>query len=95
MNRVVELAKATLKPNPKLDWTAWTADYAKVREAIAETYPQWFSDFNAKLSEPSGFYRPNKARVRDFSDTETGCTTFFSPKHLSATGFADEQAYFV
>jgi molybdopterin-dependent oxidoreductase alpha subunit len=34
---VAELAKVTLKPNPNLDWTAWTADYAKVRDAIAET----------------------------------------------------------
>lgn len=87
---VAELAKATLKANPTLDWTAWTADYAKVRDAIAETYPQWFSGFNAKLSEPGGFYRPNKARERDFSDTDTGRATFFLPKHLSATGFADE-----
>jgi molybdopterin-dependent oxidoreductase alpha subunit len=87
---VAELAKATLKPNPKLDWTAWTADYAKVRDAIAETYPQWFSDFNAKLKKPGGFYRANKARKRDFSDTKTGRAMFVPPKHLSATGFADE-----
>jgi molybdopterin-dependent oxidoreductase alpha subunit len=87
---VAELAKATLAPNPKLDWTEWTADYAKVRDAIAESYPQWFSEFNSKLSKPGGFYRANKARNRDFSDTETGRAMFFPPKHLSATGFADE-----
>ena len=54
---VAELAKATsnLKTNPKLDWTEWTADYAKMRDAIAETYPQWFSDFNSKLKKPGGF----------------------------------------
>jgi hypothetical protein len=67
---VAELAKATLEANPKLDWTAWTADYAKVRDAIAETYPQWFSDFNSKLEKPGGFYWANKARKRDFSDTK-------------------------
>lgn len=87
---VAELAKATLKPNPKLDWTAWRADYAMIRDAIAETYPQWFADFNAKLDKPGGFYRANKARTRDFSDTKTGRAMFFPPKHLSATGFADE-----
>jgi molybdopterin-dependent oxidoreductase alpha subunit len=87
---VAELAKATLTANPKLDWTEWTADYSKVRDAIAESYPQWFADFNAKLKQPGGFYRPNKARQRDFSDTETGRAIFFPPKHLSATGFADE-----
>jgi molybdopterin-dependent oxidoreductase alpha subunit len=87
---VAELAKATLAPNPKLNWTEWTADYAKIRDAIAESYPQWFSDFNSKLSKPGGFYRANKARKRDFSDTKTGRAMFVPPKHLSATGFADE-----
>ena len=87
---VAELAKATLAPNPKLNWTEWTADYAKVRDAIAESYPQWFSDFNSKLSKPGGFYRANKARKRDFSDTKTGRAIFLPPKQLSATGFADE-----
>jgi molybdopterin-dependent oxidoreductase alpha subunit len=87
---VAELAKATLAPNPKLDWTAWTADYSKVRDAIAESYPQWFGDFNNKLSKPGGFYRANKARKRDFSDTKTGRAMFFPPTQLSATGFADE-----
>jgi molybdopterin-dependent oxidoreductase alpha subunit len=87
---VAGLAKATLQPNPKLDWTAWAANYAKVRDAIAETYPQWFADFNEKLKKPGGFYRANKARERDFSETETGRATFFPPTQLSATGFADE-----
>lgn len=87
---VAELAKATLAPNPKLDWSSWVADYAKVRDAIAESYPQWFSNFNARLGEPGGFYRENKARKRDFSDTDSGRATFLAPKHLSVTGFADE-----
>ena len=87
---VAELAKATLPANPKLDWTAWTADYSKIRDAIAETYPQWFANFNARLAEPGGFYRPNKARQRDFSDTKTGRANFFAPGQLSATGFADK-----
>jgi molybdopterin-dependent oxidoreductase alpha subunit len=87
---VAGLAKATLAPNPKLDWTAWTEDYSRVRDAIAETYPQWFKDFNARLDEPGGFYRSNKARKRDFSDTRTGRAMFIAPKQLSATGFSDE-----
>jgi molybdopterin-dependent oxidoreductase alpha subunit len=87
---VAELARATLNPNPKLDWAAWSADYSRVRDAIGETYPQWFSNFNAKLKKPGGFYRANKARQRDFSDTETKRATFFAPKQLSATGFADK-----
>lgn len=91
---VAGLAGTTLSPNPKLDWKAWTADYATVRDAIAETYPQWFKDFNARLSEPGGFYRPNKARKRDFSATKTGRPNFFAPTQLSATGFADQTGLF-
>jgi molybdopterin-dependent oxidoreductase alpha subunit len=91
---VAGLAQTTLSPNPKVDWKAWTADYAKIRDAIAQTYPQWFKDFNSRLDEPGGFYRPNKARKRDFSDTETGRANFFAPTQLSATGFADEPGLF-
>jgi molybdopterin-dependent oxidoreductase alpha subunit len=91
---VAGLAQTTLPPNPKLDWKAWTADYATVRDAIAETYPQWFKDFNARMNEPGGFYRPNKARKRDFSDTKTKRANFFPPTQLSATGFADRSGVF-
>jgi molybdopterin-dependent oxidoreductase alpha subunit len=87
---VAEIARATLPANPKLDWTAWTANYALVRDAIAESYPQWFKDFNTRMKQPGGFYRANKARERDFSDTETGRAMFVAPTQLSATGFADE-----
>ena len=87
---VARLARATLSPNPKLDWIAWTADYAKIRDAIAETYPQWFKDFNTRMHEPGGFYRANKARYRDFSNTKTGKANFIPPSQLSATGFPDE-----
>jgi molybdopterin-dependent oxidoreductase alpha subunit len=91
---VAGLAQATLPPNAKLDWKAWEADYATVRDAIAETYPQWFKDFNARMNEPGGFYRPNKARKRDFSDTETKRANFFPPTQLSATGFAERSGVF-
>jgi molybdopterin-dependent oxidoreductase alpha subunit len=86
---VAGIAQATLPANPKLDWTAWTADYSRVRDAIAETYPQWFADFNERMKEPGGFYRDNAARKRDFSATKSGLATFFAPTQLSATGFAD------
>jgi molybdopterin-dependent oxidoreductase alpha subunit len=86
---VAGIAKATLPPNPKVDWDAWVGDYARVRDAIEATYPQWFKDFNARFDQPGGFHRPNKARQRDFSETETGKANFFLPRAMSATGFAD------
>jgi molybdopterin-dependent oxidoreductase alpha subunit len=91
---VARMAEAVLAPNPRLDWSSWTDDYARIRDAIAETYPQWFKDFNTRLAEPGGFYRPNKARERDFSDTETGKANFFLPGRISATGFLDEPGLF-
>ena len=86
---VARLAQALLSPNPKLDWERWSMNYALVRDAIAQTYPQWFDDFNTKIKRKGGFHRPNKARQRDFSDTESGKANFFAPTGLSATGFAD------
>src|SRR5205823_10331331 len=55
---VAEMAKATLPPNPRVPWDQWVADYGKIRDAIAATYPDIFHDFNARLWEPGGFHRP-------------------------------------
>jgi molybdopterin-dependent oxidoreductase alpha subunit len=76
---VAELAKATLKPNPKLDWDAWVADYSRVRDAIERTYPDQFKDFNRRMFEPGGFPRPLGARERKWK-TPNGKATFTVPK---------------
>jgi hypothetical protein len=55
---VAELAKATLAPNSKVDWDAWSANYALVRDAIAQTYPKIFENFNERIKNASGFDRP-------------------------------------
>ncbi len=91
---VAGIAKATLPPNPKLDWDAWVGDYALVRDAIEETYPQWFAGFNRRFCQPGGFFRGNKARVRDFSEAEGGKANFIVPDALSATGFPDQPDVF-
>ena len=85
---VAELAKATLAPNPRIDWDAWVADYAKVRDAIEETYPDQFKDFNTRMWNQTGFHRPNAARERKWN-TDTGKANFAVPHALSATGFQD------
>ncbi len=33
------IAKATLDPNPKMEWDEWTGDYSLVRDLIEATYP--------------------------------------------------------
>jgi molybdopterin-dependent oxidoreductase alpha subunit len=78
---VAEIAKATLTPNPKVDWDGWVSDYGRIREAIEMTYPENFSDFNRKMWQPEGFQRKIPAREREWK-TKTGKATIFCPKSL-------------
>jgi molybdopterin-dependent oxidoreductase alpha subunit len=79
---VAELAKATLAPNPKVPWDQWVADYSKIRDAIAATYPDIFHDFNARMWQPGGFHRPLGARHRKW-ETKTGKANFIVPDSLA------------
>ncbi len=87
---VAEIAKAMLGADAaKVPWDAWVGDYARVRDAIEATYPEWFKDFNARMFDPGGFHRPNKARERTW-ETASGKAEFLAPRTLNATGFDDE-----
>ena len=79
---VAELAKAVLASNPKVDWDAWSGNYALVRDAIAETYPAIFKNFNERIKNPAGFDRPLPARERKWT-TPNGKANFISPRSLS------------
>jgi molybdopterin-dependent oxidoreductase alpha subunit len=79
---VAELAKATLPPNPRIDWDGWVADYSRIRDAIEETYPDIFARFNERMWQPGGFHRSLPARARKWG-TATGKANFITPKHLS------------
>jgi molybdopterin-dependent oxidoreductase alpha subunit len=85
---VAGIAKATLPPNPKIQWDEWIADYGRIRDLIEQTYPEMFRDFNKRLFTPGGFYRGNSARERIWK-TKSGKAEFTVPKQLSATGVAD------
>jgi molybdopterin-dependent oxidoreductase alpha subunit len=80
---VAELAKATLPPNPKVPWDNWVSDYARVRNAIEETYPEDFRAFNERMWKPGGFHRPIAARERRWK-TKTGKANFVVPQSLKA-----------
>lgn len=87
---VAELAKATLPPNPKVPWDDWVADYARVRDAIEETYPEDFRGFNERMWKPGGFHRPIAARERRWK-TKTGKANFMVPQSLEADlGIAED-----
>ncbi|MGH1570337.1 FdhF/YdeP family oxidoreductase [Methylobacterium sp. P31] len=85
---VAGIAKATLKPNPKVRWDEWVGDYALVRDLIAETYPEQFHGFNERMWTPGGFYRGNSARERIWK-TKTGKAQFTTPKTMTAVGFGE------
>jgi molybdopterin-dependent oxidoreductase alpha subunit len=72
---VAELAKATVPTASTVPWDDWVGDYSRVRDAIAQVYPEIFHDFNARLWEPGGFHRPIGARKREWK-TNTGKANF-------------------
>jgi molybdopterin-dependent oxidoreductase alpha subunit len=79
---VAELAKATVPTGSSIPWDDWVSDYSRVRDAIAQTYPEIFYDFNGRLWEPGGFHRPVAARKREWK-TKTGKANFIPPTSLS------------
>ncbi len=71
---VCGVAHATLQGRTQIDWLGYQEDYSKVRDAIEEVVAG-FTNYNTKLEQPSGFYLPNGARVRQFK-TKTGKANF-------------------
>ncbi|UFH49220.1 FdhF/YdeP family oxidoreductase [Pseudomonas sp. KNUC1026] len=70
---VAGIAKATLGDKP-VDWNWLIADYNRIRDLIADTIPG-FTDFNAKLNQPGGFYLGNSAAARRWN-TPSGRANF-------------------
>ena len=68
-----------------MKWDEWVGDYGLVRDLIAETYPDEFHDFNARMFTPGGFYRGNAARERIWK-TKSGKAEFTVPKTLTFDG---------
>jgi len=75
------LAKATVPTASTVPWDDWVGVYSRVRDAIAQVYPEIFHDFNARLWEPGGFHRPIGARKREWK-TNTGKANFIAPTSL-------------
>ncbi len=78
---IAGIAKALLPALPTLDWDAWVANYARVRDAIEETYPAIFGDFNERMWTPGGFRKPVPAAQRKW-DTPNGKANFIVPESL-------------
>ena len=78
---VAGIAKATLPLNSAVPWDEWVGDYSKIRDAIGETYPDIFHDFNARMWIPGGFRRPVPAAHREWK-TESKRANFTVPETL-------------
>ncbi|MEO2168626.1 MAG: molybdopterin dinucleotide binding domain-containing protein, partial [bacterium] len=50
-------------------WEALVADYEGIRDVIEAVFPALFSDFNARIDTPGGFYLGNSAREREWKTT--------------------------
>ncbi|MGR3933486.1 FdhF/YdeP family oxidoreductase [Streptomyces sp. BRA346] len=72
---VCRLARRVLGPESATPWAEFERDYATVRDRIAAVIPG-FEDFNAKVSNPSGFALPHAPRDSRRFPTATGRANF-------------------
>jgi len=82
---VAGLAKALLPTVPSManvDWDGWVGNYARIRDAIEETYPEIFFQFNERMWMPGGFRKPIAAAHRVWN-TPSGKATFIAPESLN------------
>ncbi|HEY8748374.1 MAG TPA: FdhF/YdeP family oxidoreductase [Tepidisphaeraceae bacterium] len=56
---VADIARATLKENTTVDWEKLRDDYDQIREHIEHVVPG-FTQYNARVRQPGGFYLPNE-----------------------------------
>ena len=55
---IAGIARATLKENTTVDWQGLIDNYDRIREHIEHVVPG-FTQYNARVREPGGFYLPN------------------------------------
>ncbi|KQW66939.1 formate dehydrogenase [Phenylobacterium sp. Root77] len=84
---VAGLALAALPANAKTPWRAWIDDYARIRQAIEETFPATFTGLGEKAFLPGGMARPLAARERKWN-TRSGKANFKTPTRLFAGDLA-------
>ena len=52
---VCRMAMATL-PNSEIPWQSYIHDYNRIRDKIAEVYPEIYADFSQRITAPQGFH---------------------------------------
>lgn len=72
---VCQLARAVLGPEHPVPWEEFTADYDRVRDAIADVVPGC-ENYNARVRQPDGFQLPHPPRDSREFRTSTGKANF-------------------
>ena len=78
---IAGIAKATLAPNPHVDWDGWVADYDRVRDAIGATYPTIFRDMSRRMWEPGQLPSPLAGARRNMEHRARARRTSSRRKH--------------
>jgi len=81
---IAGLAKALLPTVPSVanvDWDGWIGNYARIRDAMEETFPEIFHQYNERMWTPGGFRKPVAASHRVWN-TDSGKATFIAPEAL-------------
>ena len=78
---VAGLAQVMLEGRTQIPWEAWRQNYALIRRAIGQVYPEIFHDMEARMWERGGFHRPLPATRREWA-TPSGKAQFKVPNGL-------------
>jgi anaerobic selenocysteine-containing dehydrogenase len=79
---IAGIAQATLQDNTTVNWHGLTENYDRIREHIEHVVPG-FTQYNARVRQPGGFYLPNAPHEGKFK-TDTAKAKFTVhpiPKH--------------
>jgi molybdopterin-dependent oxidoreductase alpha subunit len=63
---IAGIAQATLKQHTTVDWSALINNYDRIREHIEHVVPG-FTQYNARVRQPGGFYLPNDPNQGKFN----------------------------
>ncbi|MFZ6849031.1 FdhF/YdeP family oxidoreductase [Undibacterium sp. RuRC25W] len=75
---IARLAVATLKAKTRTDWMGLVANYDRIRDKIADVFPQ-FANFNTRVHVPGGFHLRNTARERVWNTLTRKANFFATP----------------
>jgi molybdopterin-dependent oxidoreductase alpha subunit len=87
---VAGLAKATVGDRGSIDWDAFVADYARIRDRIEAVLPEQFSQYNRRIAQPGGFRLPNAARERKWTTPNGRANFLYKPGLLDEDDDAPE-----